>query len=163
MPHALLPFLYGRGPSAGYFHWEAETSVERFHIEIRTGPLFAAWHGPVCHGFDAVITKEKHKPLVRLNSVTMELGEKFPKFVKRGSMKRGDFDENFPNSYQKVKLDAQGVKFYSRERGALATTTASGSKEKWHDRNAKTENFNTMGDLYLPRFAGPGRVSRISV
>lgn len=93
----------------------------------------------------------------------MELGEKFPKFVKRGLMKGGDFDENFPNSYQKVKLDAQGVKFYSRERGALATTTASGSKEKWHDGNAKTENFNTMGDLYLPRFAGPGRVSRISV
>lgn len=57
----------------------------------------------------------------------------------------------------------QGVKFYSRELGAFATTTASGSKEKWHDGNAKKENFNTTEDLHLPRFAGPGRVSRISV
>lgn len=57
----------------------------------------------------------------------------------------------------------QGMKFYSRELGALATTKASGSKKKWHDGNANTENFNTMEDLHLPRFAGPGRVSRISV
>lgn len=58
----------------------------------------------------------------------------------------------------------QGVKFYSRELGAWSLELgASGSKEKWHDGNAKTENFNAMEDLHLPRFAGPGRVSRISV
>ena len=57
----------------------------------------------------------------------------------------------------------QGVKFYSRELGALTTTTTSGSKEKRHDGNAKKENFNTTEDLHLPRFAGQGRVSRISV